>query len=123
MNKREIWVKGEVAAREYLRGKGYLILEENYAGRAGEIDLIAKDGEVLVFVEVKARENTAFGYPIEAITPQKVRKICLTAQQYLVQKRLLGSDVRFDVVEILRGEITHTENAFSLADAAKYCKY
>ena len=122
MSKREIWVKGEVAAREYLRNKGYTILEENYAGRMGEIDLIAEDGAVIVFVEVKARENTDFGYPIEAVTPQKVRKIVLTARQYLVQKRLLGKDVRFDVIEILRGEITHTENAFSLADAAKYCK-
>ena len=123
MSKREIWVKGEVAAREYLRNKGYTILEENYAGRMGEIDLIAEDGAVIVFVEVKARESTDFGYPIEAVTPQKVRKIVLTARQYLVQKRLLGKDVRFDVIEILRGEITHTENAFSLADAAKYCKY
>ena len=123
MNKREIWVRGEVAARDYLRAKGYTILEENYAGRMGEIDLIAKEGDVIVFVEVKARENTDFGYPIESITPQKVRKICLTARQYLVHKRLWGADVRFDVVEILRGEITHTENAFSLADAAKYCKY
>lgn len=123
MNRREVWVKGEVAAKKYLEEKGYRILGENYAGRMGEIDLIAKDGDTLVFVEVKARENTAFGEPIEAVTPQKVRKIALTAQQYLVQKRLLGSDVRFDVVEVLYGEIRHTENAFTLADAAKYLKY
>ena len=123
MNSREIWVKGEVAAKKYLEEKGYRILAENYAGKMGEIDLIAKQGGVVVFVEVKARENTAFGEPIEAITPQKVRKIALTAQQYLVQKRLLGSDVRFDVVEVLCGEIRHTENAFTLADAAKYSKY
>ena len=123
MNSREIWVRGEVAAREFLRAKGYVILEENYAGRAGEIDIIARDGETIVFVEVKARENTAFGQPIEAITSQKVRRIAITAQQYLVAKRLLGKDARFDVVEVLAGEITHTENAFSLADAAKYCKY
>ena len=123
MNSREIWVRGETTAREYLRAKGYAILEENYSGKIGEIDLIAKDGETIVFVEVKARENTDFGYPIEAVTPQKVRKICLTAQQYLVSKRLMGHDVRFDVVEVLRGTITHTENAFTLADAAKYTKY
>lgn len=123
MNRREIWVKGEVAAREYLLAKGYRILEENYSGRMGEVDLIAQDGDVIVFVEVKARENTDFGYPIEAVTPQKVRKIVLTAKQYLASKRLLGRDVRFDVIEILRGEINHVENAFSLKDAAKYCKY
>ena len=123
MNKRETWVKGETAARDYLRNKGYLILKENYAGRMGEIDLIAKDGETIVFVEVKARENTEFGEPIEAVTPQKVRRIVLTAEQYLVTNRLMGADVRFDVVEVLRGEVRHTANAFSLADAAKYRKY
>ncbi len=122
MNSREIWVRGETAAREYLREKGYVILDENYAGQMGEIDIIARQGDTIVFVEVKARENTDFGQPIEAVTPQKVRKICLTAQQYLVRKRLMGRDVRFDVVEVLRGEITHTENAFTLADAVKYIK-
>ena len=123
MNSREIWVKGEVAAREYLRAQGYRILEENFSGRMGEIDLIAEDQGTIVFVEVKARESTDFGYPIEAITPQKIRKITLTAQQYLVMRRLMGRDVRFDVIEVLRGEITHTSNAFSMKDAAKYSKY
>lgn len=123
MNRRETWVRGEVAAREYLKAKGYQILEENFSGRMGEIDLIAKDGDTVVFVEVKARENVDFGYPIESITPQKVRKIVLTAKQYLVMRRLMGRDVRFDVVEVLNGEITHTENAFSEKDAAKYLKY
>ncbi len=123
MNKREVWVRGEVAARDYLKGLGYRILEENFSGKIGEIDLIAEDNGTIVFVEVKARETTEFGYPIEAVTPYKVRKIVLTAQQYLVAKRLMGRDVRFDVVEVLCGEITHTENAFSLADAAKYYKY
>ena len=122
MNKREVWVRGETAARDYLRAKGYAILEENYAGQIGEIDIIAKEGETIVFVEVKARENTDFGYPIEAVTPQKVRKICRTAEQYLVQHRLLGKDVRFDVVSVLRGEIEHIESAFTLVDAAKYSK-
>ena len=122
MNKREVWVRGETAARDYLRAKGYAILEENYAGKIGEIDIIAREGETIVFVEVKARENTDFGYPSEAVTPQKVRKICRTAEQYLVQHRLLGKDVRFDVVSVLRGEIEHIESAFTLADAAKYAK-
>ena len=123
MNSREIWVRGEVAAREYLKAQGYRILEENFIGRMGEIDIIAEDDGTIVFVEVKARESTDFGYPIEAVTPQKIRKITLTAQQYLVMRRLVGRDVRFDVIEVLRGEITHTPNAFSLKDAAKYSKY
>ena len=123
MNSREVWVKGEVAAKRYLTERGYRILEENYACKTGEIDLIAKEGDTVVFVEVKARENTAFGEPIEAITPQKVRKIALTAQQYLLCKRMLNVPARFDVIEVLRGEIRHTENAFTLRDAAKYAKY
>ena len=123
MNRREIWTKGEVAAKRFLEDKGYKILAENYSGKMGEIDLIARDGEVVVFVEVKARESLAFGEPIEAITPQKVRKIALTAQQYLVQKHLMGASVRFDVAEVLYGEVRYTENAFTLADAAKYIKY
>jgi len=122
MNRRELWTRGEVEAKLLLEGKGYKILEENYAGRMGEIDLIAKDGDTIVFVEVKARENAAFGQPIEAITPEKVRKITLTAEQYLVSRRLLGKCVRFDVVEMLGGSLRHVENAFSLNDAAKYIR-
>ena len=123
MNKREVWTRGEVAAKRYLEEKGYRILAENYAGRMGEIDIVALDGDVIVFVEVKARETLSYGEPIEAVTPLKVRRIALTAHQFLVQKRLLGRDVRFDVVEVLCGEVRHTENAFSMKDAAKYLGY
>ena len=123
MNKREVWTRGEVTAKRYLEAKGYKILAENFAGKMGEIDLVAEKGGVVVFVEVKARETLAYGEPIEAVTPQKVRKIALTAQQFLVAKRLLGKPVRFDVVEVLCGEVRHTENAFDLNDAAKYLRY
>ena len=89
----------------------------------GEIDLVMQDGDVVVFVEVKARETLAYGEPIEAVTPQKVRKIATTAQHFLVKNRMLGRSVRFDVVEVLCGEVRHTENAFTMNDAAKYLKY
>ena len=123
MNKREVWTRGEVTAKRYLEEKGYRTLAENFAAKQGEIDLVMQDGDSIVFVEVKARETLAYGEPIEAVTPQKVRRIALTAQQFLVQKRLLGRAVRFDVVEVLYGEVRHTENAFSMNDAAKYLKY
>ena len=122
MNKREVWTRGEVAAKRYLEEKGYRLLAENYATATGEIDLVMQDGDVVVFVEVKARETLAYGEPIEAITPQKVRKIVLTAQSFLVAKRMMDRSVRFDVVEVLCGEVRHTENAFTLQDAAKYRK-
>jgi len=123
MNKREVWTRGEVAARSYLEKKGYRLLSENYAAKMGEIDLVMADGDVIVFVEVKARETRAYGEPIEAITPQKVRKIATTARYFLVQNRMLDRSVRFDVVEVLCGEVRHIENAFTLNDAAKYLRY
>ena len=123
MNKREVWTRGEVAAKRYLEERGYRTLAENYAAKQGEVDLVMQDGDTVVFIEVKARETLAYGEPIEAVTPQKVRKIALTASQFLVQHRLLGRAVRFDVVEVFCGEVRHTENAFSLNDAAKYLKY
>ena len=120
MNSRETWVKGEKGARDFLEKKGYKILETNFATKVGEIDIIAADGDVLVFVEVKSRRNTDYGEPIEAVTPQKVKKIVLVAKQYLVMKRKLGAPVRFDVMECIGGVFRHTENAFSLNDAARY---
>ena len=112
-----------MAVKRYLAEKGYEILCENYTAKTGEIDLIAKEGETIVFVEVKARESSAFGEPIEAVTPQKVRKIPLTAERYLLQNRLTNASVRFDVAEVLMGKIRYTQNAFTLNDAAKYRKY
>lgn len=122
MNSRETWVKGEQGAKDFLVKKGYKIIETNFATKVGEIDIIAADGDVLVFVEVKARKNADFGEPIEAVTPWKVRKIALVAKQYLVMKRKLGAPVRFDVVECIGGVYRHTENAFTLNDAARYAK-
>ena len=123
MNSRETWIKGEVGARGFLDKKGYKIIETNFATKVGEIDIIAADGEELVFVEVKARRTTEFGEPIEAVTPQKVRKIALVAKQYLTMKKKMGVPVRFDVVECIGGVYRHTENAFTLNDAARYSKY
>jgi len=123
MNKREVWTRGEVAALSYLEAKGYRVLAKNFTCPMGEIDLVMQDGDVVVFVEVKARETLAYGEPIEAVTPQKVRKIATAAQRFLVKNRMLGRSVRFDVVEVLCGEVRHTENAFTMNDAAKYLKY
>ena len=123
MNNRETWIKGEKGAQDFLVKKGYKILETNFATKVGEIDIIATDGESIVFVEVKARKSAEYGEPIEAITPEKVKKIVLVAKQYLVMKRKLGAPVRFDVMECLGGVFRHTENAFTLNDAARYSNY
>ena len=114
MNNREHGIDGENIAVEYLKKQGYVILERNYSVKVGEIDIIAKDKDTIVFVEVKSRENTKFGRPIESITPQKVHHIIRTAQWYLSAKRKHNSPCRFDVVEVLRGEVTHVKNAFTM---------
>ena len=124
MNNREVWTKGEVVARRYLENKGYKILATNYTTKAGEIDIIARDNGVIVFVEVKARTRADFGQPIEAVTPMKVRKIVTVAKQYLLsQKCYDNAEVRFDVIEYLGDVCRHTINAFSMNDAAKYLRY
>ncbi|MDE6276293.1 MAG: YraN family protein [Clostridia bacterium] len=114
MNNRKSSIDGENAAVEYLKKQGYTILERNFSTKVGEIDIIVQDKDTIVFVEVKARENTKFGQPIESITPQKVHHIIRTAQWYLTAKRKYNSPCRFDVVEVLRGEVTHTKNAFTM---------
>lgn len=105
-------ISGEVDAEMYLKKKGYKILAENYKNVIGEIDLIAKDGEYIVFVEVKKRSTKEYGLPREVVTPQKQQKIRKVATYYLKEKRLYDQPCRFDVVDILGDKITHIEDAF-----------
>lgn len=113
--KQENRVKGDIGenkAVNYLTDKGYEILETNYKNKLGEIDIIAKDDTRIVFVEVKARATAKYGYPREAVNEYKQRKIKMVAESYLKSKRLLNSYIRFDVIEILAGNITHLIAAF-----------
>ena len=105
---------GEVKAAEFLKKKGYKILEKNYKTHIGEIDLIAKDGDALVFVEVKTRINDDYGAPSEAVNLKKQEKYYKVASEYLVRNKLNDSICRFDVVEIENGQINHIINAFSV---------
>lgn len=108
---------GEQAAADYLRKSGYLILARKYRGKTGEIDIIAKIKDVIVFVEVKTRRSRVFGLPAEAVTYCKQRKILQTALCYLKQTGNNDAACRFDVLEILlspqgRLEYNHIINAF-----------
>ena len=105
---------GEKKAGEFLRKKGYTILKTNYKTYCGEIDLIAKDGEDIVFIEVKTRSGDDFGAPSEAVTQKKQEKYYKVASEYLQREKKLDSPCRFDVVEIENGEINHIINAFSM---------
>jgi len=100
-NKRQIGNFAEQLAVEILSKNGYKIIDTNFASKFGEIDIIAKHLGELVFVEVKARHNLRFGYPEEAVTPQKLAKIKCTADYYLKINRLNYKNIRIDVVSLL----------------------
>ena len=111
-NHRTIGDSHEEEALRFLQKKGYTILERNFRSRWGEIDIIARDGEYIVFVEVKYRESTAFGFPFEAVIQRKQQRIIKTAIDYIKQHSLVGKDMRFDVISICPGSIEHIPSAF-----------
>lgn len=108
---------GEDIAASYLSRKGFRIIDRNFKARYGEIDIIALDHDVLVFVEVKTRIGTQFGTPEEAVTPRKIREVVKTAEYYAALHPDLPKALRIDVVGIvLNGEtnevvsLHHTPN-------------
>lgn len=114
LNTKNIGNSGESIAAEYLKGIGYEIVERNVYIGGGELDIIAKDGDTLVFVEVKARNNYTFGSPLESLTPQKIQKIIHCAKMYIASKKYYGKTVRFDVIAIVGKYIEHIKDAFWL---------
>lgn len=110
--KNELGVNGEILAKQFLKDNGYKILATNYTTKIGEIDIIAKLKNIIVFVEVKTRTSTKFGNPRESVTAHKQNKIRQVANLFLMKNKLLESICRFDVIDILNNEITHITNAF-----------
>ena len=110
---------GEAAAARHLKRIGYRIVKRNFHGRRGEVDIIARDGDTLVFVEVKARRSGRFGSPKDALTPRKQRQLSMAALEYLKSTGLTDARARFDVVAITDGPGGHrievVKNAFELA--------
>lgn len=112
-NNRKVGASYEQQAGVYLVSHGYQILTYNYRCRIGEIDIVAKDGTYLVFVEVKYRRQQGQGYPAEAVTASKQRKISKVASYYCLTHGVTEqSPCRFDVVSILGDEISLIQNAF-----------
>ncbi len=115
---RKLGKAGEILASRYLKKNRFTILARNYSTPIGEIDIIAEDGKVLVFVEVKTRRSDAYGLPEEAINSKKIRKLTRLAQLYIKNKGLYDKEARFDVVSILmprrfgRKTVRLTKNAF-----------
>jgi putative endonuclease len=113
---RSVGAWGEDLALRYLVRRGYRLVERNYRTRRGEIDLILRKEDTLVFVEVKLRRGTGFGNPLEAVTPRKQATLRYLAEWYLADRKPDFDTVRFDVVGILAGReglrIDHVEDAF-----------
>ncbi|MBM4287837.1 MAG: YraN family protein [Deltaproteobacteria bacterium] len=99
-DRRQLGQAGEALAAEALKNRGYKILTRNYRAPCGEIDLIARHGDTLVFIEVKLRRSGTYGAASEAITGTKRRRISRSAQFYLRKHGSLDMKVRFDVVTI-----------------------
>jgi putative endonuclease len=110
---------GEDLARQRLKDLGYRIIKANYTCALGEIDLIARDGDVLVFVEIKTRKKQSLGLAKEAVTKRKQVKLSKVALAYMKYNNLLGSKARFDVVAVGvsegKKEIEIVKDAFELA--------
>ena len=108
---RRTGTKYEDAAAAYLEGKNYRILQRNFRCRTGEVDLIARDGAFLVFVEVKTRTGIEKGFPAEAVNAEKRRRLRSAAQAYQMNVGWSGP-VRFDIIEISAAGLRHMKNAF-----------
>ena len=111
-NKRKTGAAYEQAAGYYLEQQGYVILQYNYRCRVGEIDLIARDGDCLVFCEVKYRRSGSWGNPLEAVDARKQYRISRCARYYMMEKRLGDIPCRYDVIGIEGSRITLIKNAF-----------
>ena len=100
--------KGERAARKFLLSRGYKILESNYSTPQFEIDIIARDVDTICFIEVKTRTGVKKGLPREGVTTAKQKKIIMGAQYYLSLNKITNTRLRFDVVEVLYKDASHT---------------
>lgn len=115
INKRKLGHEKEILAADYYREQKCEILESNFYCRSGEIDLIVKDKNYLVFAEVKYRKNITCGYPQEAVGYQKQRKIIQAARYYILTHQIAENmPCRFDVVAILGEKIVLIKNAFDI---------
>ena len=107
---------GEAQAEKFLRKAGLKIIARNVRAGSDEIDLIARQGDILVFAEVKTRKNEDFGRPAAAVNRAKRKRLSRAAVRFLKQHKLRPPYIRFDVVEVIgdKPEIRHIQNAFQL---------
>src|SRR3954451_15996400 len=114
----DLGVHRERIAAAYLTDAGVRVLDRNWRCREGELDIVAREGDALVFCEVKTRRGIGYGHPVEAVTPAKQRRLRLLAQRWLAAHDEHAPDLRFDVVGVLvrphrPALVTHLRAAFS----------
>jgi len=102
--RKKLGAYGEEQAVDYLRKSGYRIIEQNFMCRTGEVDIIAQQMDMYVFVEVKTRRDIGYGRPIEAITPQKLRSFIKSVEVYRKMKHLYDVPIRIDAIEVVVAE-------------------
>ena len=98
----ELGKTGEEIGTQYLINNGYKLIIRNFRCRQGEIDIIAKDKDEIVFIEVKTRRNTNYGYPIDAVDKRKQKHILNASKYYVYKNKLEKRKIRFDVIEIYK---------------------
>jgi putative endonuclease len=118
---RPLGARGEDAAARFLRRQGCRVVAHGYRDRLGELDLVCVKDKRLVFVEVKTRRSENAGLPVEAVNPQKQRRVTAAAERFIRRHDLTGIPVQFDIVSVVwpagekRPEITHYPNAYTVA--------
>ena len=116
--KRDLGRRGELVAEQFLHSQEYVVIARNYRCPYGELDLIMRDRETLVFVEVRTLSGSTFGDPLASVTFRKQRQIIKAASHYLSRCRLGQQAIRFDVIGIvwenLVPHVTHVKEAFEL---------
>jgi putative endonuclease len=119
LERKQLGAAGEAHAARMLRRAGLRIIARNYACPRGELDIVARKRNLIIFVEVKTRATAAHADPREAVTPAKQRRMAAAAHQFLREKKLEKCDYRFDIVSVILGGgpkpelIEHHENAFT----------
>jgi putative endonuclease len=116
VNRQQVGSRGETIARRFLQRRGFRVIDRNWRTRSGEIDLVCRDRDTLVFVEVKARSGIDFGQPYEAVGTQKQARLRRLAEEYIAGHALGEFPVRFDVLSVRLdsepGAVEHIEGAF-----------
>lgn len=109
---------GEDLSINYLIDNGYYILEKNYRNKIGEIDVICKKNNLLIFIEVKSRYTNSYGFPIESVTYYKRKQIIKVSMLYIILNKYNNFNIRYDVIEVFFNKnndlfnINHTTDAF-----------